>query len=50
MPVRVACAVVQLAAKKAFGLRESSLLHENASVDAGRFETDLFEVGSRLCD
>ena len=48
MPVRVTDAVIQLASDEALGLRKGALLDQDASGDAGGFETDLFEVGGRL--
>ena len=38
------------ATKEAFGLRQSSLLHEDLSVDALGFKANLFKVGGRLGD
>ena len=48
MPVRMADAVIQFASDKALSLREGALFDQDASGDAGGFETDLFEVGGRL--
>ena len=46
----MACAGVQFATKEALGLRQGPLFNENPRRDAGRFETNLLQVSSRLSD